>query len=91
MKKLKLGKGDWICIVIFLIVIDLLCLWCVDISVSALLNGGTLTNGFRMNGPMQMYHLGLYGSILSTVMLSFICVHKILEEKRENDKDGIHN
>jgi len=77
----KLGRGDWICITIFLLVINLICLWCVDISVSALLSEGMVTNGFTIGNPMQTYHIGLYGAILCPVLMSFIIVHKIVKEE----------
>ena len=76
----KLQRSEWVCIVIFLVVLDILCLWSVDISVSALLTGGIVTNGFRVADPMISYHIGLYGSILSTVLLSFLLVHKVVKD-----------
>lgn len=79
--KRKLKRSDWIAIVLVLVVIDVLCLWSVDISVSALLSGGIVTNGFRTSDPMISYHIGLYGSILSTITLSLICVHKIIKDE----------
>lgn len=35
-------------------------IWIIDISLAALLNDLVLTNGFAINDPMQMYHIGLY-------------------------------
>jgi len=74
-------RGEWICIIIALIVLIMACLWCVDISVSAMLAGGVLSNGFLFRNPAQMYHIGLYGTILGSIMLAFICVHFIVDVK----------
>lgn len=79
----KLTKGDWICIVIFLVVLQIVFLWSIDISVSALINQGFVTNGFIVNDPMQAYHISLYGSILDFVILTFITVHFIVDVKKE--------
>ena len=85
-KHMKLGwkmkKGDWVCVIIFLVVLQMAFLWCVDISVSALINQGFVTNGFFINNPMQAYHIGLYGSILNFVILSFILVHFVVDAKK---------
>lgn len=79
----KLTRGDWICVIIFLVVLQMAFLWCIDISVSALINQGFVTNGFFMNDPMQAYHIGLYGSILTFVLLAFISVHFIVDVKKK--------
>jgi len=79
-------RGEWICVVIALIIVIMACLWCIDISVSAMLAGGVLSNGFLLNNPAQMYHIGIYGIILSTMLLSFICIHiivDVLDKKKE--------
>ena len=39
-------------------------IWCIDVSVTTI-NLGIMTNGFFMITPIQSYHLGLYGLILS--------------------------
>ena len=42
----------------------MLSIWCIDVSVTTI-NLGIMTNGFFMITPIQSYHLGLYGLILS--------------------------
>ena len=63
-----------------IIVIQMMALWTLDISVTAILTGkeaGTgfiLTNGFVTNDPMQMYHLSLYMITTTMVMLGGISI-----------------
>jgi len=83
MKK-PLGRGDWLCVIVFLLVINIISLWCIDISASAMLAEkivpvAMVTNGFIMNNPAQTYHIGMYGVVLSTVLLVFICIHIMLK------------
>lgn len=77
-------RSDKIMIIIFLALIHIICLWSVDISVSALLSGGIVTNGFRTANPMISYHIGLYGAILSMFSVLIILVHEMFrkEEKK---------
>jgi hypothetical protein len=49
---------------IVFIITFMLSLWCIDVSVTTL-NLGIMTNGFINLNPIQSYHLGLYGAILS--------------------------
>jgi len=79
MKKIQLDKTDFVLISIFLIVIMMCFLWCIDISVSCLINNGYLTNGFLIQNPSVMYHIGLYGTILDGVGMTFLLVYFILE------------
>lgn len=58
-------------------------LWCVDISVSAMINEGIVTNGFMSNSPMVTYHIGLWGAVLIPVIMSFMLVHHILKEEKK--------
>lgn len=76
----KLSKGDWLCIAIALLVLQIINFWCLDICVSAVLAGGYLTNGFFISDPMKMYHVALYSSILASSGILFILVHKIVKE-----------
>ena len=57
---ISMDKSDWIAISGFLLVITIMALWCLDISVSAIVSGGYLTNGFLISNPYQFYHIGLY-------------------------------
>ncbi len=76
--KFKLKKSDWVIISVFLVIIEILCCWCIDISVSALLIGGVVTNGFVIRDAAATYHIGIYGVVLSTFGLASIAVHNIL-------------
>jgi hypothetical protein len=49
----------------------MLFMWCIDISVSAMLNNGIITSGFITSSPMLMYHICLYASVLN---LAFMCI-----------------
>lgn len=83
---MKVTKGDKIIIAVFFIIIQIVCLWCVDISVSAMLANGVVTNGFLINNPTQMYHIGLYVSIISSFCIFILFVHIILGEEKKNGK-----
>lgn len=76
--KLEIGKGDWICIILALIILQTLFLWCIDISTSAIINDGIVTNGFVVNDPMITFHIGLYGALLVPIAISFILVHHVI-------------
>ena len=78
MTKFKLKKSDWIMISVFLIIVELLSCWCIDISVSAMLDGAVVTNGFVVRDSVMTYHIGLYGVVLSSFGLISIAVHNIL-------------
>jgi len=69
-----IGISEKVLIVIFLVMIQLLCLWGIDISVSAMLSEGVITNGFNFGNPTQTYHIGLYGIVLSTFIMVIIVV-----------------
>ena len=71
-QKSKFNNGDIVLILVFLVMVQVMCLWCVDISVSALINNGIVTNGFAVRDPAQTYHLGLYGVVFSTFGIIFL-------------------
>ena len=71
----RLTKSDWIAISVFLVVITLIATWTIDVSVSALLTGGILTNGFFLNSPAKMYHIGLYLIIIVSFSNFLILLH----------------
>jgi len=84
---MKLSKGDWIIIVIFCVVLQLLCFWCIDVSISALIIGGKVVNAFTSLEPSITYHIGVYLSILNFIFLSFVAIQHILREKpKKNEK-----
>jgi len=87
---MKIEKRDWILIVIVLVAFIILSLWCIDISVSAMITArvnpnveAIVTNGWYKRDAMQAYHIGLYGVFISSLILSFIAVHMLTK------KDGI--
>jgi len=68
-----------------MIAIQIMCLWCIDISMSAMLNPGSiLTNGWQERDPMLMYHIALYGNTLISVGLAVIGTHFILGEDKKD-------
>ena len=84
MKLFKMKRGDYIAIILVLAVMHMMCLWTIDISISAMTVQpeckSTLTNGWRETNPMLAYHFGLYGCVLTMVLLSFFCIRFILGE-----------
>ena len=78
---LKLKKGDLVLISVFFILIDILCLWCIDVSVACLINGGYMTNGFFMGNSMITYHIGIYGIILSSFGFLILFIHVVLKDQ----------
>lgn len=62
------------------LVVILICAWNIDVSVSTLLMGGTLTNGFYFIDPAKSYHIALYVLILTSLILVFV-THKAQTEK----------
>lgn len=79
MKK-RLSKSDWIALSVFLLVLILIAAWTIDVSVSALLSGGILTNGFFVNNPAKMYHIGLYIIILVSFSNFLILLHVTIKD-----------
>jgi len=75
-------KGNRIAILIFFVFLFLMSLWCIDISLSALmLENGNVTNGFYIRDPMLAYHIGLYTAILSLFGFAMFFVHIILGDE----------
>lgn len=79
-----LKKSDWIIIMCFLVVLEIVCCWAIDVSVSAMLAGpqAYLTNGWSTRSPMLIYHIALYILIISGFLQFIIGVHIILKEER---------
>jgi hypothetical protein len=83
-----LTKYDWIALSVFLVVLTLIAAWTIDVSVSALLTGGILTNGFIFNSPAKMYHISLYIIIIVSFSNFLILLHitsTYSKKKPEND------
>ena len=82
-KKLKgqlLETSDWIALSGFLLVLTLIALWCLDVSVSALINQGYLTNGFLFSDPYKLYHVSLYMVILVAFSNFLIFLHVTIKK-----------
>ena len=79
----KMQKSDWVLTLIILVMINIMSLWCIDISVSAMLINVDVmvTNGFFDKSPIVAYHMGLYGVILSMLGIIMIAISILLKEK----------
>jgi hypothetical protein len=82
-----LTKTDWIAISVFFLVITLIALWAIDVSVSALLSNGYLTNGFIINDPAKIYHIGLYLIILVQFANFLVFLNIVSTNYRKNPDD----
>ena len=71
-------KIKWLCTLIVLVVLAVCALWCIDISVSAMLDNNIVTNGFVTQNPVIIYHLGLILSFIVLMLISFISVYHII-------------
>jgi len=80
MKIIK-DKSDWVVLIVTLCVLQLISFWCIDISVSAMINQGVVTNGWVILTPAATYHIGLCISVISLVTFAFISIHHILKEE----------
>ena len=81
MKPLK--HSDWIAISGFFLVVTFLSLWAIDISVSALLSNGYLTNGFFNSNPTMIYHIGLYIISLTCFSNFLININLIFRSRKD--------
>lgn len=92
MKKLK--KSDWTAIIVSLVILQIISLWCIDISTSAMIireygehysdediSSLSLTNGFFQQNPVVTYHLSLFWLIISLFLIALISIHQINDEK----------
>ena len=83
MKK-EITTFEWIVIILLLIILEVMCLWCIDVSISAMLTPNSiLTNGWQIRDPMLMYHFGIYGSLIIPTSLGVIGIHFILKGKKD--------
>ncbi len=87
MKK-RLSKSDWIALSVFLLVLILIATWTIDVSVSALLSGGILTNGFFVNNPAKMYHIGLYIIIIVSFSNFLILLHVTIKDTEQKVEEN---
>lgn len=90
--RIKMGKGSWIAVLIFLTIVFMVALWTVDVSVSAMnvssgLSGeAKLTNGFWVREPVKMYHLGLWMAVASFFTTVMVAVKMIVGEDEGHDE-----
>ena len=87
----SMERSDWIAIGAFLVVLTVIALWCVDVSISAMLAGGYLTNGFLISDPFKEYHMGLYIVILATFSNFLIILHISLKDHVSKEDKTIEN
>jgi len=71
------SRFEWLLILFGLGVIQIICFWGIDISVSAMLTDprSILTNGWNIKSPVTIYHLCLYVSIFVTIVDIIIATH----------------
>ncbi|HEC89983.1 MAG TPA: hypothetical protein ENI44_05330 [Thermoplasmatales archaeon] len=67
----------------FILATIIIASWGIDIAVTALSNGGVLTNGFFLSDPLKIYHLCLYLIIIFSFSNFIIIVHIILKSHSE--------
>jgi len=92
MKKFK--KSDWTAIIVFLVILQIISLWCIDISISAMrvreygsqngieeMSNLGLTNGFFQQNPIVSYHLSIFWLIISFFIIALISIHQINDGK----------
>ena len=78
----RLSTSDWVSIAGAVLVVIILCCWCIDVSVSALINGGVLMNAFTFANPGVMYHLALYVVLGLSFFMFMLMVHILTKEKK---------
>ena len=76
---MKLDRTEAVFVIVTLLIINLLCMWCLDVSTSAMLSGGVLVNAYMISNPVVMYHLSLYVVLGISVLLVFICIYYIMK------------
>ena len=82
---MKESERTAICILIAIccIVLIMMSLWLIDISVTAIIaeslsisgQKAVMTNGFFTTTPMKMYHIGLYGIVIFSTILTMLVVY----------------
>lgn len=82
--KIRIGKSNWIAILIFLTVVFMISLWMIDVSISAMnvsagaLGKAEITNGFWTREPVKMYHIALCLAIGSFFTTAVIAIKMVL-------------
>jgi len=65
----KIKKKARIFLLIFLIILQMIFIWSMDISFGAVNTRSVLTNGFADYDPMVIYHVSLYGIIAVALVI----------------------
>jgi len=89
-------KSNWIAIFAFLFFLNILALWCVDVSQTAMINQaicstqkqmgyeviseGYLTNGLFKADPMVTYHVAIGVNLVSNFLMLLIIIHLIWKD-----------
>lgn len=82
---LKIKHSDWRAIIILILLIQIICLWSIDISTSAIIAQESigeyyeshLTNGFFKQNPYVIYHLALFIIVISSFFITLISIHHV--------------
>ncbi len=78
LKNTNIKKIKWLCTLVVLVILEVCALWCIDISVSAMLNDNIVTNIFVSSNPVVTYHVGLLLSFVVLMLICFICIYHIM-------------
>lgn len=79
--------SNYVTIIGFLIFLKLICFWCMDVSVAAMINNGIMTNGFFTASANTTYHIGLIINVIITFLLFLIIIHILVKDKKESEKN----
>jgi hypothetical protein len=84
-----ISRFEWLLILFVLGILQVLCFWGIDISVSAMMSNpdAVLTNGLYIQSPLTVYHLCLYLSIIASITMIVISVH-IIEKMTHKLKES---
>ena len=82
-----MDKDDWIAVFVGQVIIQMIFLWEIDISVSAMTLQAVLhvpmeaSNGLFGINPSITYHIGLYGTIANLFFMALFGIHHVLKEE----------
>jgi hypothetical protein len=94
----KIRKSEWIAITGALLLINGLTLWCIDVSLTAMLNQKMIETAqavgikpigdyglasiFQAN-PVITYHLAIYINLILTFIMFMIILHVVMKNEKE--------
>jgi hypothetical protein len=81
----KIKKSDWRAIIMLILLVQIICLWSIDVSTSAIIAQKSigdeyesyLTNGFFKQNPFVVYHLALFLIVISSFIFALISIHQV--------------